>query len=190
MPLGSTVGGREAVLKRRVGVQEPHRLRVVGLEIPVRVYRGDERTLVVDHRLAFHEARDDHGLVQGQALVRQAGLDLGRQLRSELGQQPHDDGARRRVLATDLELVGVRRDVALERASGRQIGEEVELVEDVRRRGLQQGGELLDVHDHLARREGRDDLLEPQPLPDGDGGDFAHRLALQRSDDLRGSHRR
>ena len=85
-------------------------------------------------------------------------------------------------LISILERLG--QDVALERASRREVGEEVELVEELGRRRLEDRGELLHVHRHLAGGERRDDLLEPEALEDRDARRRAERLALERRDDL------
>ena len=109
--------------------------------------------------------------------------DLGRELGPELGEQPLDDLAWRRVRAADLVFERLGRDVPLERTARGQVVQKVELVQEIGRRRLEDGGKFLEVHRHLAAAKCGDHLLEPQPstrvtLSSG------RRHSLQRRDDL------
>ena len=55
-PSGRHLAGRQPVLERRVGVEQADGLGVVGLQEALDVHRGDERTLLVDDRLALDDA--------------------------------------------------------------------------------------------------------------------------------------
>ena len=102
MPFRTQLAGGQPVLKGWIGVEQAIRLAVVGVQVAIDVDRGDQRPLVVDDRLPLHDAGDDHRLVDGQSLCGDGLPDLGRELGPELGEQPFDDLAWRRVRAADL----------------------------------------------------------------------------------------